>query len=156
MIKRLKSQTFFLRKHFWNRLKANFRNVSAWIENILILLTCHIKISLTAKVIVWEFSSFFFPKIFWKFEESVIYREVEKLFYIYISFVFNKFNRLVLKKKTWHKQGQSIDCMNALRKRHADNTHRHLRIVTIRRLNSFFTSSHIRNKTTLRAKSTTG
>ena len=42
------------------------------------------KISLTAKVIIWEFSSFFFPKIFWKFEESLIYREVEKLFYIYI------------------------------------------------------------------------
>ena len=27
---------------------------------------------------------FFFPKRFWKFEESVIYREVEKLLYIYI------------------------------------------------------------------------
>ena len=65
LLKRLKSQIFFLRRQFWNCLKANIRNVSAWIENSLILLTCNIKVLLQPRVTIRECSSFFFfPKDF--------------------------------------------------------------------------------------------
>lgn len=58
------SQRYFLRKHFWNRVKASIRNVSAWIESSLILLTCLVKFLKQPWLQLENFPEFFLSKDF--------------------------------------------------------------------------------------------